>query len=85
MKGAEKVVKPVRIEAPIEPQAAAYVETRGLHALECLARIAGIQAAGQQDRNAHALGDPPADRPVMNATRAAQLLDRERGIARIEQ
>ena len=42
--------------------------------------LSGMQPARQQHRNADALTDPPADGPVVHAARAAQLLDRERGL-----
>src|SRR5687767_13682820 len=85
VKGVEEAAELAGIQASIEPQAAAHVEAGPQHPIVCLARIARMQPAGQQHRNADAFPDPPADRPVVHAASAAELLDRKRRVPRVEQ
>src|SRR5688572_9923195 len=77
VKGVEEAAELAGIQASIEPQAAAHVEPGRQHPIVSLARIAGMQPAGKQHRNADTFPDAPADRPVVHAAGAAELLDRE--------
>ena len=57
----------------------------GSTARDRLGDVARVQSAGEVERHADGLADAPADRPVVHAAGAAELLHREQRVAGVEQ
>src|SRR5687767_13641190 len=73
------------VEYSIRAHAAADVDSARADAMQRLGDIGGTEPAGEKDRDAGIAADAPADRPVVNASRAAELLHAQRRIAGVEE
>src|ERR1700693_2310608 len=73
-----------RVETTLGAQSAADVHSERLHLRYRLSDVPGVQPTSQIDGHLHGVADFPAHRPVVRASGAAQLLDREGRIPGIE-
>ncbi len=83
--GSEEQFQLLGVEAAVAAHAAAQVDAEGADLLDGGADVAVVQAAGKKDGQRGSLDDAAAEAPVVDAAGAAQLLDRQRRIARIKQ
>src|SRR5439155_11619814 len=81
----EERAEPGFVESSRRPHAPAHVEGEGTDGRDRLGHVVVREAAGQEYRDVERLADPPAERPVVAAPGAAELLDGKGGVARIEQ
>ena len=55
-----------------------------LHLGHGLGHVAGVQPAGEKQRQIHLVANAPADAPVVHAAGASEFLDRELLVSGIE-
>ena len=82
---ASERLQPRLVQRLVDAQASAHVEAVWLHRLDCRARVGRVQAASKPHWHSCQLHDSSTVGPVVEAARAAQLLDGERGVAGIQQ
>ena len=82
---ADEPLQLLPIEPSVRAHAAADVDAGGAGEGERFGDVLGAKTAGEKDGHAGIGADAPADAPVVNASRAAELFDAQRRIAGIEQ
>src|SRR5437867_9967362 len=81
----EECAEPGFVQNARRPHAPAHVEREGTNGGNRFGHVVAREASGEQHRDVERLADPPAERPVVASPGAAELLDGQGGVARIEQ
>src|SRR5712691_4140748 len=81
----EERAEPSFVQSSRRPHAPAHVEREGADGGDRFGHVVPRESSGQEYRNVERLADPPAERPVVAAPGAAELLHRQGGVARVEQ